>query len=93
MADDDDMWFRPKRYGYGAGLPIAWQGWVLLLGYALAVGAVSYGALYLFDSDAEQIVALLIGVLGLTGALILVSRAKTRGGWRWRWGDDDGDSR
>ena len=24
---DDKPWFAPKRFGYGAGLPIAWQGW------------------------------------------------------------------
>ncbi len=23
-------WFAPKRYGYGAGLPIAWQGWAAI---------------------------------------------------------------
>ena len=28
MAD----WFEPKKYGYGAGLPIARQGWVLTIG-------------------------------------------------------------
>ena len=27
----DRPWFRPKRRGYGTGLPIAWQGWVMLL--------------------------------------------------------------
>ena len=27
-------WFAPKRYGYGAGLPITWQGWAIVLGYA-----------------------------------------------------------
>ena len=33
MADrEDGAWFAPKRYGFGAGLPIAWQGWALLLG-------------------------------------------------------------
>jgi hypothetical protein len=25
MAD----WFAQKRYGFGAGLPIAWQGWLI----------------------------------------------------------------
>ena len=30
---DDGAWFAPKRFGYGAGLPIAWQGWALLAGY------------------------------------------------------------
>ncbi len=33
MAD----WFAPKRYGYGAGLPIAWQGWVLTIGYLAVI--------------------------------------------------------
>ena len=28
MNDGPD-WFAPKRYGYGSGMPIAWQGWVL----------------------------------------------------------------
>jgi hypothetical protein len=26
-------WLASKRFGYGAGLPVAWQGWALLLGY------------------------------------------------------------
>lgn len=29
-------WFAARRFGYGAGLPIAWQGWVAL-GLFLAV--------------------------------------------------------
>lgn len=33
-------WFAPKRYGYGAGLPIAWQGWALTIGFiAITVAA------------------------------------------------------
>jgi hypothetical protein len=36
---DKQPWFRAKRYGYGAGLPIKWQGWVLMLAHiALIVG-------------------------------------------------------
>jgi hypothetical protein len=31
MSDGD--WFAPKRFGYGAGPPIAWQGWALILGF------------------------------------------------------------
>ena len=33
----DTAWFAPKRYGYGSGLPIAWQGWALMIGYVLVV--------------------------------------------------------
>ena len=32
---DEAEWFAPKRYGYGAGLPISWQGWALTLGFVL----------------------------------------------------------
>lgn len=35
MSDGDGAWFAPKRYGYGTGLPIAWQGWTLLGGYLM----------------------------------------------------------
>ena len=28
MSDGD--WFAPKRFGYGAGMPIAWQGWMMI---------------------------------------------------------------
>ena len=33
MSDDGPEWFAPKRYGYGAGLPISWQGWAVTLGF------------------------------------------------------------
>ena len=30
---EEGYWFEPKKLGYGAGLPVAWQGWVLLAFY------------------------------------------------------------
>lgn len=36
----DDYWFPAKTYGYGWGLPVAWQGWVaLVLVLVFVVGA------------------------------------------------------
>jgi hypothetical protein len=33
-------WFPAKRYGWGWGMPCAWQGWLVLAGYlGLMVGA------------------------------------------------------
>ncbi|HUA25657.1 MAG TPA: hypothetical protein VMA54_16130 [Steroidobacteraceae bacterium] len=26
-------WFRAKRYGWGWGLPLTWQGWVVFVGW------------------------------------------------------------
>lgn len=28
MAGKNDHWFKPRRYGWGWGLPQTWQGWV-----------------------------------------------------------------
>lgn len=84
MADrDDDAWFAPKRYGFGAGVPIAWQGWVLTLGY---VAAVAGSAALLLPRNR---VAWGVVVVALTIALIAISAQHTRGGWRWRWGKPD----
>ncbi len=75
-------WFAPKRYGLGAGLPIAWQGWAVLVLFMLAVG----GALLLFGPDNPAALAI---ILPATGALLIVTALTTRGGWRWRWGGKD----
>jgi hypothetical protein len=79
---DRPEWFAPKRYGLGAGLPIAWQGWAVLAAFALLVGL----ALLLFGPDNPAALAIIIPAVL---ALILVSALTTRGGWRWRWGGED----
>lgn len=75
---DGPEWFAPKRYGYGAGLPIAWQGWVLLIAYgaAVALSARAFG---------DRLVVLFAVVVPLSLLVILVAARTTRGGWRWRW--------
>jgi hypothetical protein len=78
MAD----WFAQKRYGYGAGFPIAWQGWVVLAGFFLVIGI----AAWLFGPDDPA--ALSIVVPAILALLIIIART-TRGGWRWRWGGEE----
>ena len=46
---DDKGMVRTKRYGYGAGLPVAWQGWALLAGYIVMM----LGCVVLVEWDAE----------------------------------------
>ena len=75
-------WFASKRYGLGAGRPIAWQGWVATIVYvAVVVGAV----------QRVHRQPLAVGSIMVTAtAIFLVIAAKTtRGGWRWRWGDKE----
>lgn len=76
----NEPWFAEKRFGYGAGMPITWQGWVLT---AVMVALI-------------VVVALVVGpahpvlgggaVLAVTLPFLPLMRARTRGGWKWRWG-------
>lgn len=82
MSDDDDAWFAPKLFGFGFGLPIAWQGWALMLCY-LAVLAVL--VLELRRHPLQLIAALVLPTI----ALLVIGCAKTRGGCHWRWGGNE----
>ena len=79
---DRPEWFEPKRYGVGAGMPIAWQGWAVLGAFALLF----VPALLLFGANDPRGFAIIIpAVLGL----LVITVWTTKGGWRWRWGDED----
>jgi hypothetical protein len=82
MMSEGPEWFAPKRYGYGSGLPIAWQGWAVLVVYLALVGAV----ILLFE---RWPLAAVVMIIVLSSALMLISARTTRGGWRWRWGTRD----
>ena len=79
---DDPEWFAPKRYGYGAGMPISWQGWVVTIAYVLIVLA---PALVVKKNP----VAFILAITLPTVAFIVITARTTRGGWRWRWGKKD----
>lgn len=73
------MWFRPKAIGYGAGLPIAWQGWVLMvahIGLILGVSALLMG----------KPILMVPLVMFVAIAPMPIYAARTAGGWKWRWG-------
>jgi hypothetical protein len=80
-------WFLPKSHGYGAGLPIAWQGWVLLVAFI----AVIVGLAMLAPSiDNYRGAAVVVTLMALSAAaFVAIVHKRTRGGWRWRWGDWD----
>lgn len=82
MDDDSPEWFAPKRYGYGSGLPISWQGWVLSFAFGLTIFAAS-----MIFTDRPAILFAIIAPLLVV--FITICARTTRGGWRWRWGDRD----
>lgn len=74
-------WFAAKKLGYGAGLPIAWQGWVLMAGYFVLM--LGFGLL----AETGNIANMIIGFTGIaivTILFLIVVKKRTRGGWRWR---------
>jgi hypothetical protein len=79
---DDGEWFAPKRYGYGAGAPISWQGWALTIGFTL----VAIGLGLLLHRSPLQLIAALVP---LTVVFIVICARTTKGGWRWRWGEEE----
>ncbi|SEH16922.1 hypothetical protein SAMN05428974_1986 [Sphingopyxis sp. YR583] len=74
---DGRPWFRPKRRGYGTGLPIAWQGWLML---AMHIALITGIALLLQDRPAMLTIAVILAGL----APMPLYRARTEGGWRLR---------
>jgi Na+/proline symporter len=85
-------WFRPRRYGYGA-TPVTWEGWVLTIGVA-AVIVLSIVAMNLL-ADRSNVVAWLVWAAFIGAVaffMVHISRQRTHGEWRWRWGDRSGDT-
>jgi hypothetical protein len=83
----DKPWFRPKRFGYGAGLPLCWQGWALMLSPVIVAVPLGFLSAQLWGATYRAPVTI-ISLLVLLLPVMLIARAKTEGGWRWRWGDD-----
>ena len=79
---DGPEWFAPKRYGYGAGRPVSWQGWALTIVFlAVAVG--------LAIELSERPMALLAALVPMVVVFVVITARTTRGGWRWRWGENE----
>ncbi len=78
-------WFRPKQYGYGA-TPVTWQGWVITIAAVIVLVAATYSLTSLSAISLWFWAALLVDAV-VVATLLVVSRQKTDGEWRWRWGD------
>ena len=79
---DGPEWFAPKRYGFGSSLPISWQGWAVTLAYGAVMTAI-------VTTMKERPAQLAAAAIPPTVIFIVICARTTRGGWRWRWGEDD----
>jgi len=81
MVEPKQFWFPAKRYGWGWGPPITWQGWVVLVAFFLFLLA---GA-FLFPPTRE-ILAFLVYTVVICLALVAICYVKGEPP-AWRWGD------
>ena len=81
-SESKKFWFPAKRYGWGWGLPTVWQGWAVLVSFAvlLAVGAL------VFPPGHRQAAFIVYSTLL---ALLLVAVCWAKGEPpKWRWGGE-----
>ena len=81
MPQTNGYWFPAKRYGWGWGFPIAWQGWAVLVGFIVLLVL----APWIFPPKEERS-AFFVYVGGLIAVLLVICYAKGEPP-KWRWGD------
>ena len=76
-------WFPAKRYGWGWGLPSAWQGWIVFIGYLVLVIA---GIPFVEVSRGSVLYPAYLSVLSVAFVAICWLKGEPP---RWRWGGPD----
>jgi hypothetical protein len=80
MPMKQGYWFPAKRYGWGWGFPVTWQGWTIFgLWFAVVLGA----GISLMP---RMLALFLVVVTVATALLVLVCHLKGEPPV-WRWGD------
>lgn len=82
-ANEKQIWFPAKKYGWGWGPPRAWQGWVVIVVFA---GSVAAAGIFLLPG--KHFVLWGMAIAASLTALIAICHAKGETP-RWRWGESD----
>ena len=80
--EEQKYWFPAKRYGWGWGLPVTWQGWVAVVVHLLLVVG---GIPLIHPQSNPDVYSAYVGAC--TAALIGVCWYKGEPP-RWRWGKE-----
>jgi hypothetical protein len=65
----DEYWFRAKRYGWGWGLPVRREGWLVLAGYLIITVGLAAAPVFFGDS-AGPVSA--VGVIAATFVFVAI---------------------
>ena len=77
-------WFPAKRYGWGWGVPVRWEGWAVLVGF---VALIVLGAFLFPPRRALALYLAYVVVLAVLLTFICWLKGEPP---RWRWGDEEG---
>jgi hypothetical protein len=81
MPGDVRYWFPAKRFGWGWGFPITWQGWAVFAAFLVLVAT---GAATIPGHSVAAFIAYVAGLSVLFGA-VCWWKGEPAG---WRWGGD-----
>jgi hypothetical protein len=81
-TNEKPVWFAAKRYGWGWGLPCAWQGWVV---FAVWLGFVCGTALLMVPGHFALWMASTAVLATALFAVCLIKGERPR----WRWGEPE----
>ena len=81
MPREKGYWFPAKRYGWGWGIPVTWQGWVVLAVYVALIAVAA--RLYPPSLVPARFAACLVGLSCVVVAVCWATGEPPR----WRWGD------
>ena len=76
-------WFPAKRYGWGWGLPLTWEGWAVMAVFVVLIVAAG-----LAFPPGRALAAYIASVVALAALFVAVCWLKGEPP-RWRWGEDD----
>jgi hypothetical protein len=81
MSTEPKYWFPAKRYGWGWGIPSAWQGWMVLAVFLVLSGG---GAFVLLPNRPLYFDGYLLVLLGLLFWICWLKGEPPS----WRWGGE-----
>jgi hypothetical protein len=79
--NEKDIWFPAKKYGFGWGLPVRWQGWMVLLIYTMLIAA---GIVFIGYSENQIWFYVYCSISTIILILICWKKGDTA---KWRWGN------
>ena len=82
MEDNEkNFWFPAQKYGFGWGMPVKWQGWIVLLGYILLIAA---GIIFIDYSENRMWFYVYCSIPTIILILICWKKGEKA---KWRWGN------